>query len=168
MLLCDDELAVGAPARLIEQTEIFFRNLFLVAAVAVHQPDIVAARAVGHERDPFAVGRKTRLMLISEAFGDPRRGAALDRHRIDVAEQVEGDRPPVGRDIDIHPAPFVDRKLSLSRRKAGGRIDVPFVLFCVGGGRRSGRRRALRPYRSRTSQSRREGESDARHEIIPV
>ena len=50
-------------------------------------------------------------MLIGEAFGDPRRGTALDWHRINVSEQVEGNRPPVGGDVDIHPAPFIDGKL---------------------------------------------------------
>src|SRR3546814_4523377 len=62
MLLGDEELAVGRPARLIEQAEILLRDLALVAAVAVHQPDIVAARAVGDEGDALAVDRKsTRL-----------------------------------------------------------------------------------------------------------
>ena len=145
MLLGDDELAVGRPARLVEQAEIFLRDLLLVAAIAVHQPDIVAARAVGDEGDTLAVGRETRLMLIGESFGDPRRRAALDRHGVDVAEQVERDRAAVGRDIDIHPATLVDRELDLACCEARRGVDVPFVGFRVGGGRRGGR--ALRPDR---------------------
>ena len=148
MLLRDDELAVGAPTRLIEQAELLLAELALVAAVAVHQPDIVAAAAIGNEGDAFAIGRKARLMLIGEAFRDPRRRAALDRHRVNVAEQVESDRAPVGRDVDVHPASFVDRDRHLVRRHARRGVDVPFFRLGIGG---RGFGPSLRPDRSRTA-----------------
>src|SRR3546814_18792192 len=89
--------------------EIFLRDLALVAAVAVHQPDIVAARAVGDEGDALAVGREARLVLIGEPLGDSRRRPALDGHGVDVADQVALDRAAAGRDLDVHPAAPVDR-----------------------------------------------------------
>src|SRR3546814_18046767 len=73
MLLSDEELAVGRPARMIEQAEILLRDLALVAAVAVHQPDIVAARAVGDEGDALAAGREAGLMLNAELVRQSRR-----------------------------------------------------------------------------------------------
>src|SRR3546814_17503130 len=90
MLLGDEELAIGRPARLVEEAEIFLRDLALIAAVAVHQPAIVAARAVGDERDAPAVAREARLMLKGETLGDSRRRPALDRHDVDVAQQEIG------------------------------------------------------------------------------
>ena len=163
MLLGDDELTVGTPARLVEQAEIFLRQLALVAAVTVHDPDIVAAAAVGDEGDALAIGREARLMLISEPFGDTSGRAARDGHGVDIAEEVEGDRLAVRRDINVHPAAFVDRDRYLVRYHSGRRVDVPFFGFCVG------RRRGclLSENRCRTGQSRGQGECDARHEIIP-
>jgi hypothetical protein len=46
MLLGDDEAAVRAPARLVEEAEILFGHLALVGPVGVHDPDVVAARPV--------------------------------------------------------------------------------------------------------------------------
>ena len=126
MLLGDDEAAVGAPARLVEQAEVFLGQLALVAAIQIHQPDIVAAAAIRHEGNALAVGREARLLFIGEALGDPRRGAAGDRHGIDVAEQVEREHRAVARHVDVHPAPLADRDRHLPRRHAGGRVDVPF------------------------------------------
>src|SRR3546814_5421543 len=89
MLLGDEERAVGRPARLIEQAEILLRDLALVAAVAVHQPDIVAARAVGDEGDALAVGREARLMLKGETLGDSRRRPALDRRSEEHTSELQ-------------------------------------------------------------------------------
>src|SRR3546814_14523521 len=104
MLLGDEELAIGRPARLVEEAEIFLRDLALIAAVAVHQPDIVAARAVGDERDAPAVAREARLMLKGETLSDARRRPALDRHDVDVAQQVERERAATRSDGRVHPA----------------------------------------------------------------
>ena len=140
MLFRDDEAAVGTPAWLIEQAEVFFSQLALVAAIHVHQPDIVAATAIRHEGDALAVGREARLLFISQTIGDACRRAAHDRHGIDVAEQIECQHFSVARDIDVHPAALADRDRHLPRRHAGGRVDVPFrgLGWCRG---RSGLRR---------------------------
>jgi hypothetical protein len=140
MLLGRDEAAVGAPARLVEEPEILLGQLALVRAVDVHDPDIVAAAAVGGEGDAPPVGREARLVLVGEAFRDPGRRAAGDRHGVDVAEHVEGDRPPVAGDVDVHPGAFVDVDPDLARGHPRRRVDVPFLGLGGLGGRRPGGR----------------------------
>ena len=73
-------------------------------AVAADRPDIVAAAAVGGEGDLAA-------RRASSAAACPRRGRwqmaraspPVDRHDVKVAEQVERDLAPVGRDVERHP-----------------------------------------------------------------
>src|SRR3546814_12052672 len=73
MLLGDEERAAGRPARLIEPAEILPPDPALVAAVAVNQPDIVAARAVGAGSTARAVGPGVGLMLKGGTLGELRR-----------------------------------------------------------------------------------------------
>ena len=134
MLLGDDEAPVGAPRRLVEEAEVLLGDLALVAAVGVHQPDIVAAAAVGGEGDAAAVGREARMNFPRQTLGDARRGAALDRHGVDVAQQGEGDAAAVGADVDIHPAAFVDVDRDLANARAERAIDVPLGRLGLGRG----------------------------------
>ena len=125
MLARGDILAVAAPGRRVEQAESLVGDLARAAAVDVHHPDIVAAAAVRGEGDEPAIGREARLHVEGEARGDPGRMPAGDRHGVDVAEQVEGDRPPVRADVDVHPGAFVHVELDLAQGRARRRVDVP-------------------------------------------
>ena len=108
MLARGDILAVRAPGRRVQQAEGLPGDRARARSVGVHHPDIVAAAAVRGEGDQPPVGREARLHVEGEARGDPRRRPARDRHGVDVAEQVEGDRPPVRADVDVHPGALVD------------------------------------------------------------
>ena len=55
VLFRDDVTPVRAPARLVHQAEVFLGQLLAVAAIGIHQPDVVAAAPVGHERDSLAI-----------------------------------------------------------------------------------------------------------------
>src|SRR6185369_2285194 len=133
VLLGRDEAAVSAPGRLIEQAEVLLGHLALVGPVEVHHPDVVAAAAVGGEGDALSVRREARLHFPGQALGDPCRRPARDRHGVDVAQKVEGDRLPVRADVDVHPGAFVDVDRRLAHGDPGRRVDVPFGL---GRGRR--------------------------------
>ena len=158
VLLGHDELAVRAPAGLVEQAEVLLGHLPLVAAVQVHHPDVVATAAIRREGDALSVGRETGLLVIGQAFGDAGRRPARDRHGVDVAQQIEGDQLAVPRDIDVHPGAVVDRDGDLARGDTRRRIDVPLLgLVRLGGiGRLTRRRRrgwrGLRHGRSRHQQ----------------
>ncbi len=125
MLLGDNVTAVGAPARLIEQAEVFLRQLLLVRAVGPHDPDVVAAGAIRDEGDAPTVRRPARLLLIGQSLGDARWRAARDRHDIDVAEHVEHDAPAVRRHVDVHPGAFVRADRHLAKRQALRSFHVP-------------------------------------------
>jgi len=129
MFLGHDIAAVGAPARLVEQAEFFLGHLLLVAAVAVHDPDIVTAAPVGGEGDAVAVGREARLDFPGQTLGDPDRRPAGDRHGVDIAEQGKGDAVAVRADVDVDPAALVDVDRNLLDRRAGWRVDIPFAFF---------------------------------------
>ena len=130
MLARGDIPAVRAPGRGIEQFEIFARDRARAGAVGVHHPDIVAAAAVRSEGDQPPVGREARLLVVGEPRGDPGRSAAGDRHRVDVAEQVERHRAPVGAHVDVHPRSLTDpdRDLPRPHRRV---LHVPFRLFAI-------------------------------------
>ena len=136
VLLGDDVLPVRAPARLVEQAEALVGQLALVAAVAVHDPDVVAAAAVGGEGDPLAIGREARLGFVGQAFRDPGRRAAADRHGIDVAQEVEGHCLPVRADIEVHPGAFLDRDRHFAHLhpRRGGHVPLGRVLGVLGQG----------------------------------
>ena len=131
VLLGGNEAPVGRPVGLVEQAEILLGHLPLVAAVDIHHPDIVPAAAIRGEGDAGAIGREARLHLPRETFRDPLGRAAADRHGVDVAEQSEGERLPVGRDVDIHPRALVGLDRHLLEHRTLGRFDAPaFVRLC--------------------------------------
>jgi hypothetical protein len=79
------------------------------------------------------------LRFIGQSFGDARWRAARDRQSINVTQKVERNLLPIGRDIDIHPCPFVNRNGDLPNRHARRGGDIPFfrillvdLVFCMG------------------------------------
>ena len=159
MLARDDILAIGAPARVVEQAEAFLGQLALVRSVGVHDPDIVPSAAIRGKGDAAAIGREARMLFIGQPLGDPGRRAAADRHGVDVAEQVEDDAAAIRADIQVHPGALVD----LDRDGAGvhrRRIDVP------GGG--LVRRSLLRKRRHGDGERRKsDGKTQCFHDDVP-
>ncbi len=136
VLLRHQELSVGRPHRVVDQTKIFLRDLLRVGAVALHDPDVVGAVLVGGVADAGAVGREARLHFECGSSAQQRRFAARDRDHIDVAQQIEHDFFSVGRDVEVHPRPLVGVEFNgLGWTERG--FDVPllvvFLLGCVGG-----------------------------------
>ena len=93
-------------------------QLALIGAVGIDRPDVVAAIAIGKERDGAAVGRPHRLPRVVEDVGDARHGAAGGRHGPDAALHVGGDGAAVGRDRHRHRRAFANGDVD---RCAGGR-----------------------------------------------
>ena len=129
-----DILPVRAPGRRVEQPEILAGDLAGAGAVGVHHPDIVAAAPVRGEGDHLPVGREARLHVEGEARGDPPRRPAGNRHGVDIAEQVEGDRPPVRADVHVHPGALGHVHRHLPQPRARRRIHVPGIGVAARGG----------------------------------
>ena len=58
MFFGDDKAPIRAPARLIEQAEVFLGQLTLIRAVNIHDPDSVTAPAIRHKSDALTIGSK--------------------------------------------------------------------------------------------------------------
>ena len=97
----------GRPAWRREIVVRILRHLLRFGAVGMHDPDVLAAFAIGDKGDPLAVGRKTRLAVERHAAVDQLGFAALDRQRVDVAEQLEHDGLAVGRDVQRQPGALI-------------------------------------------------------------
>ena len=97
-------------------------------AVGVGDPQVLDAGAIGQERDALAVGRPRRLALERQPAHDARGLAAADRHRVEIAQQVEEDRAPIGRHVDLHPGHLVGRKLDRFRRLQRETLDGLGIL----------------------------------------
>ena len=97
-----DPPAIGRPHRLVDVPG-RRRHVPEAGALAVHDPDVVASGAVGGKRDRPAVRTVAGEEIPRPAAGQAAGGAAFDRHLIDVAQQVEGDGPAVGRDRQAGP-----------------------------------------------------------------
>jgi hypothetical protein len=126
-----DELAIGAPRRIVEQAEILRADFPGIRTVPFHNPDVVAATPVAREGDPLAVRAEARLHVPRETVGQRARRAALDRHDEDVSQQVEDDLLAVGADVQVHPGAFggVDLHLVGITRRV---LDLPLLLFLFG------------------------------------
>ncbi len=137
VLARDDVVAVRRPGRLVQQAEGLLGHRVGVGAVAVHDPDIVAAAPVGGVGDPAAVGGVTGLHVPGHAGGQGLGFAAGDGDRVDVAQQVEGDLLAVGADIEGQPGAGLDVDLRLMTRPGRG-VDIPFGCLGLGHGGRIG------------------------------
>ena len=92
----DDVLTVRRPRRGKERVIAAFRQRYVVRAVNIACPDVFSTAAVAKESDLLAVGRKLWLALEWNAADDSFSFAAAREQRVDVAEQVEDYRLPVG------------------------------------------------------------------------
>jgi len=146
-----DPLAVGREDGRVDQAVALLGHGARVRAVAVDQPDVVAAATIGGEGDRLAVGRIARLHVPGDPGGQSRRLAALHRQLVEVAEEVEDDPLAVRRDVEGHPGPLlgvdrgvgpapvsrrvVDRPLRLLLRRGLALCGLRRRLFVLGGGR---------------------------------
>jgi hypothetical protein len=88
----------------VQQVLALLADLHRVAAVGVHDPDVLGAVAVTDERDARAVRAEARLEVPLDAVGQRLGLAAVDPHAVDVAEHVEHQMPAVGADVHVRPA----------------------------------------------------------------
>jgi len=78
-----------------------------VAPVGTGDPEVLGAVAVAHEDDALALRGEARLHVVALAARDARRLAAVDRQRVEVAEELEDDRLAVGGEVERDPGPLV-------------------------------------------------------------
>ena len=98
-----------------------------VARSAMQNPHVLAPAPVRGDRDPRAIRAVARKAVPRAPAGKRHGVAPLDRHLVDVPEQLERDVPPVRRDIETDPRAF---RRGESER-GGGRsprfLDTPLV-----------------------------------------
>ena len=78
--------AIGGPARRSEVVIRIFRDLLHASSIGMHDPNVLAAFAVGEESDPLAVWGELRLAVERHAAIDQLGLAAFDRERVNVAD----------------------------------------------------------------------------------
>ena len=61
---------------------------------------VVGAFTIGDEDNRLAVGTEARLRIERHATGDARGVTTGERHRVEIAEHVEGDRGTVGAHVE--------------------------------------------------------------------
>src|SRR5690606_41844089 len=116
MFLGNDVTTIRTPAWLVEQAELFFGHLLFVAAIPVHDPDIIPAAAIRRKGDTITIGGESRLDFPGQPFGNTGRVAAGKRHGGNIAQQSNGDAAASGGDIDIDPATLLGDERHLVNR----------------------------------------------------
>ena len=96
----DDVLPVGGPRGGDEGGSLVARDGARVPAVGVHRPDVLGAGPIAHEGDGLSVGRPAGLRIERDAAGDSCRPAAGNGQGVEVAKQIEDERPSVRRDVE--------------------------------------------------------------------
>src|SRR5439155_4276876 len=134
-----DSAAVRRPHRLQKPPALLvqvarMRHFPRMAAIGSHQPEVEGAVAVAHEDNAAPVRREPRLVVRRHAARDPRGATASHRNRVEVAEQVEHDSPPVRRDVHRHPGSLVRFETDV----AGGLEGEAVRLSVETGGRACG------------------------------
>jgi len=105
-----DILVIRRPNRIVQQTKIFFRHRLCIRAVAMHHPNIIAARAVAGETDFFSIRTETRLNFKRRSAAEQFGLAAGAGQNINITQQIKNDFFAVGTDVEIHPRAFGRRK----------------------------------------------------------
>ena len=143
VLAAHQVLAVGRPGAVVEQAEIFLADLHRAAAVGLHAPEVVAAAAVGGERDFLAVRREPRLDVPRRAAGDAPRAAAAGGQRVQVAQHREDDRLAVRAQVEVEPGAFIGAEAHRLALGVSG-IHVPLGFRGACGGRADAESKANR------------------------
>src|SRR5437870_1457609 len=106
--------SVRSPARRSEFVIGVLGNLLHASSVRMHDPDVLAAFAVGNESDPLPIRRKLWLAVEGHPTGDRFRLAAFDGECEDVAQQFEYNGLAVGRSVQRKPGTLIGRELDFS------------------------------------------------------
>src|SRR5260370_17532284 len=77
----------------------------------MHDPDVLAAFAVGEKRDPLPVRRKLRLTVEGYASGDHFRLPAFDREGVNISGEFEDNGFAVRPDVQRKPRTFIAGEL---------------------------------------------------------
>ncbi len=103
-----------------------------VAAIRIHDPQVVGAAPVTDEGDGAAVGAEAGLKVPRQTAGESAGLASLHGHRVDISQHVENQCLAVGTDIDTAPGGLIrvdDDGLQFPRRVAHlPRLGVTLLL----------------------------------------
>lgn len=98
-------------------------------SVGIREPYVEEPTAIADERDRRAVRAEARLHVKRDAAGQPRchsQSNAVDRHRVEIAQQIEHHAPAVGTHVHVHPRAFGGVEGDRAGRPSRG-SDIPFV-----------------------------------------
>ena len=110
------------------------RDLLHAGAVWMNDPDIFAAFAIGDERHPLPVGRKSRLAVKGHTAGNQFGLPAINRQRVKIAHQLKHNGLAIRRNIQRKPRALIGRERNfVIRTSAAGlssRLSCPCRLSC--------------------------------------
>ena len=75
-------------------------------AVWIDHPQVVAPTPIADENDALAIGREPWLEVDRHPARDAGGTSTGDGKGVEIAQQIEDDRPAVGGDIDREPTPL--------------------------------------------------------------
>jgi hypothetical protein len=134
-----DELSVGRPFGRHVQVPVPLGDLGRVLEVERQDPHVVAAAPVGDEGHLLPVRAEARLHVVPHAVGEPSGPAALDRQSVEIAQEIEHDRAPVGAHVERDPGPpgggELRLALGLERQRPPGGLCPGRGGLLRGGGR---------------------------------
>ena len=113
-------LTVTSPGRRAHALRRIVREAILahrtrIVAVGIGDPQVLDAAAVAEKSDRLAIGRELRLTVERHSAQNALRRSSFDRQRVDVADEIEGDRTAVRGDVERHPRALVGRELDRLR-----------------------------------------------------
>mmetsp|Transcript_1092 Transcript_1092/g.2944 ORF Transcript_1092/g.2944 Transcript_1092/m.2944 type:complete len:212 (-) Transcript_1092:672-1307(-) len=124
MLARQQVFAARVPGWVVQHPEVFLGDGMRLAAIGVHDPEVVAAARVAQIGDALAIRREAGLLLPGDGMGQGLGLTAGDRQGVEVTQQVEDQGLAVGADVDAHPG--ATRHIDAGRLgRAGRRVDAP-------------------------------------------
>ena len=123
---CGNEGAIRLPSGPRQGIHGLGGNRVGIRAVDVRYPDIVATTAVTDVKEPLAIGAEARIAFHGRPTMNESRFAACRRQRVEVAQEIERERLPIGADIDAHPRSLGHGELRFDRGLTGV-LDVPGI-----------------------------------------